>query len=126
MKRILEEPEPEFNTNSVPNTKPKQETIDNLNKLNTLDIRMIGATPLVWLAKKPKYTIFTITMADIKKALALKKHTDPATKVLVDYYKYLNIFLWKEANKLAEHQLYNHKIVLKGKQPRFRPLYRMS
>ncbi|OCK95844.1 uncharacterized protein K441DRAFT_553949, partial [Cenococcum geophilum 1.58] len=32
----------------------------------------------------------------------------------------------KEANKLPEYQLYNYKIVLKeGKQPRFRPLYRM-
>ena len=66
-------------------------------------------------------------MADIKKVLVLKKYTDPAIKVLVYYYKHLDIFSWKKANKLAEHQLYNHKIVLKkGKQPRFRPLYRMS
>ena len=42
-------------------------------------------------------------MADIKKALVLKKHTDPAMKVLVCYYKHLNIFSRKEANKLAEH-----------------------
>ena len=66
-------------------------------------------------------------MADIKKALILKKHTNPAIKVLVCYYKYLNIFLWKEAKKLAEHQLYDYKIVLKkGKQPKFGPLYRIS
>ena len=66
-------------------------------------------------------------MADIKKALVLKNHIDSAIKVLVYYYKYLNIFLWKEADKLAEYQLYNHKIILKkGKQPRFRPLYKMS
>ena len=32
-------------------------------------------------------------MADIKKALALKKHTNPATKVLVEYHKYLDVFL---------------------------------
>jgi len=32
-------------------------------------------------------------MANIKKALALKKHTNPATKVLVKYHKYLDIFL---------------------------------
>jgi hypothetical protein len=32
-------------------------------------------------------------MADIKKALALKKHTNPVIKVLVEYYKYLDIFL---------------------------------
>ena len=70
--------------------------------------------------------IFVITVADIKKALVLKKHTDPAIKVLVCYYKHLNIFSQKEANKLAEHQLYNHKIILKeGKQPKFRPLYKI-
>jgi len=37
--------------------------------------------------------IFTITIADIKKALALKKHTNPATKVPVEYYDYLDVFL---------------------------------
>ena len=66
-------------------------------------------------------------MADIKKALILKKRTNPTTKVPVEHYKYLNTFSRKEANKLAEHQLYDHKIILKeGKQPRFRPLYRIS
>ena len=70
-----------------------QETIDNLNKLNTLDIYIIGATPLARLARKPKHTIFAITMANIKKALAPKKHTNPTMKVLVEYYKYLDIFL---------------------------------
>ena len=67
--------------------------MDNLSKLNTLNIHIIGATPLVQLVKKPKYTIFTVTIADIKKALALKKYTDPAIKVLVYHYKHLNIFL---------------------------------
>ena len=47
--------------------------------------------------------IFTIIIADIKKALVLKKYTNPAMKVLVDYYKYLNIFLRKEADKLVEY-----------------------
>ena len=32
-------------------------------------------------------------MADIKKALAPKKHTNPATKVLVEYYNLLDVFL---------------------------------
>ena len=67
--------------------------MDNPNKPNTLDIYIIGATPLARLARKPEYIIFTIIIADIKKALALKKHTNPATKVLVEYYKYLDIFL---------------------------------
>ena len=71
--------------------------------------------------------IFTVTMADIKKALVLKKYTDPAIKVLVYYHKHLDIFSRKKANKLAEHQLYNHKIVFKEeKQPGFRPLYKIS
>ena len=60
--------------------------------------------------------IFTVIIADIKKALVLKKHTNPAIKVLVYYYKYLNIFLRKEANKLAEYRLYNHKIILKERK----------
>jgi hypothetical protein len=32
-------------------------------------------------------------MADIKKALVLKSILTPAIKVLVEYYKYLDIFL---------------------------------
>jgi len=42
-------------------------------------------------------------MADIKKALALKKYINPAIKVLVCYYNNLEVFLWKEADKLAEY-----------------------
>ena len=52
-------------------------------------------------------------MANIKKALVLKKYINPAIKVLVYYYKYLNIFSRKEVNKLAEYWLYNYKIILK-------------
>ena len=71
--------------------------------------------------------IFAVIIADIDKALVLKKYTNLAAKVLLEYYKYLIIFLQKKANKLAECQLYNHKIIIKeGKYPRFRPLYRMS
>ena len=47
--------------------------------------------------------IFAVIIANIKKALVLKKHTNPAIKVLVCYYKYLNIFSQKKANKLAEY-----------------------
>jgi hypothetical protein len=46
--------------------------MDDLSGLNTLDIYIIRATPLAKLAKKPKYTIFTIIIANIKKALVLK------------------------------------------------------
>ena len=67
--------------------------MDNLNKPSTLDVYIIRATPLARLARKPKYTIFAVIIADIKKALVLKRHTDPAIKVLVEYYKYLDVFL---------------------------------
>ena len=101
--------------------------MNNLNKLNTLDIYIIRATLLARLAKKPEYMIFTVTIADIKKALVLKKYTNPAIKVLIEYYNLLDVFLQKEANKLLERQLYNYKIVIKeGKYPRFGPLYRIS
>jgi len=71
--------------------------------------------------------IFAVTIANIKKALALKKYTNPATKVLVCHYNNLEVFSRKEANKLVEYQPYDHKIVLKeGKQPGFGPLYRIS
>ena len=42
-------------------------------------------------------------MADIDKALILKRHTNFAAKVLLEYYKYLIIFLQKKANKLVEY-----------------------
>ena len=64
-----------------------------LNKLNTLDIYIIRATPLAWLARKPKYIIFAVIIADIKKVLVLKRYTNPTIKVLVEYYKYLDVFL---------------------------------
>ena len=67
--------------------------MDDPNKPNILDVYIIGATPLAQLARKPEYTIFTVIIANIKKALVLKKHTNPAIKVLVEYYKYLDIFL---------------------------------
>ena len=66
-------------------------------------------------------------MADIDKALVLKKHTDFAAKVLLEHYKYLIAFLQKKADKLVEHQLYNYKIIIeKGKYFGFRPLYKIS
>ena len=37
--------------------------------------------------------IFAIIIANIKKALILKKHTNPVIKILVYYHKYLDTFL---------------------------------
>ena len=66
-------------------------------------------------------------MADINKALVLKKYTNPAIKVLLEYHKHLITFSRKKADKLVERQLYDYKIIIKeGKYSGFRPLYRMS
>ena len=61
---------------------------------------------------------FAVTIANIKKALVLKKYTNPTAKVLLKYYKHLIVFSRKEVNKLAERQPYNYKIIIKeGKHP---------
>jgi hypothetical protein len=66
-------------------------------------------------------------MANINKALVLKKYTNPAAKVLLEYYKHLIAFLWKEANKLVKCWPYNYKIVIEErKYLKFKPLYRIS
>ena len=71
--------------------------------------------------------IFVIILSNIDKALVLKKYTNLAAKVLLEYYKYLITFLWKETNKLLKRRPYNYKIVIREeKYSRFRPLYRMS
>ena len=46
-----------------------------------MDIYAIGAIPLTRLARKPGHEIFAVTIADIEKALTLKKYTDPRTKL---------------------------------------------
>ena len=58
-----------------------------------LDICIIRATLLTRLARKPEYIIFAVIMANIKKALVPKKHMDLTIKVLVEYHKYLDVFL---------------------------------
>ena len=71
--------------------------------------------------------IFAVIIADINKALVLKKYTNFAVKVPLEYYKYLIAFSRKKANKLVERRLYNYKIIIKeGKYPGFGPLYKMS
>jgi len=48
MKRILEELEPKFDTEpEAEEEEPIQETVDNLSSLNTIDICIIRAAPLV-------------------------------------------------------------------------------
>jgi hypothetical protein len=68
-----------------------------------------------------------VTISDIDKALAEKKHTNPATKLPPKYYDLLEVFSREDSNKLPERRAYDYKIKLKdGKQHGFGPLYSMS
>ena len=50
--------------------------------------------------KDPTIEIFAASIADINKALAVKAKIDPRTKLLKQYWKFLNLFDTKEAEKL--------------------------
>jgi len=104
IKKIFKEPEPESDTK--PETEKEkliQKTVDDLSSLNTINIYIIGTAPLAQLARKHRHKIFAITIANIKKALALKKHTDFVIKVPACYYEDLVVFLQKETDKLVEY-----------------------
>jgi len=66
-------------------------------------------------------------MTNIKKTLKSKKYTNLFKKVLKKYHEFLDIFSWKEADKLSEYYLYNHKIKLEfEKQLLFESIYKIS
>ena len=67
--------------------------MEDLSLFNTINICIIRATLLVQLIRKYRYKIFAITIANIKKASVLKQYTDFTIKVLIEYYKYLKLFL---------------------------------
>ena len=63
----------------------------------------------------------------LKFNLKLKKYTNLFKKVLKKYHKFLDVFCWKEADKLLEHYLYDYKIELEfGKQLLFKSIYKIS
>jgi hypothetical protein len=117
-------PKPEPDRTSDPDLEAGVEEPDQPTKL---DICLIGATPLARLARRHGHELFAITAADIEKALAPKKHTDPVTKVPAEYHQYLEVFSQPASDQLPGHRSYDHKIVLeKGKEPPYGPLYGMS
>ena len=73
-------------------------------------------------------------MADINKALQVKKRIDPAVKLPVHYHNYLPVFDYKESEKLPPHRgpAADHSIELEkgsdGEEPAvpWGPLYNMS
>ena len=92
-----------------------------------LNICQIELALFVSLIKKSGYKLFTVLITNIKKILKLKKYTNSVKKVSKKYYKFLDIFSQKKANKLSKHHLYNYKIKLEfEKQLLFKSIYEMS
>jgi hypothetical protein len=92
-----------------------------------MDICHIGSAPFMTLARRPEHEIFAVSISDIDKALTPKAHTDPKTKVPLEYHDLIHVFSRSEADKLPIRRSYDHQIKLEsGKQPGFGPLYGMS
>ena len=97
------------------------------NHERSMDICLIGSAPFMTLARRPEHEIFAVSIADIDKALTPKAHTDPKTKVPLEYHDLLHVFSRSESDKLPIRRPYDHQIKLEsGKQPGFGPLYGMS
>ena len=60
--------------------------------------------------------VFAILLRDIEKSLELKKHFDPAVKLLKKYHQFLDIFSTQEADTLPVHWSYDHKILLEDEK----------
>jgi hypothetical protein len=100
---------------------------DSLKSQPKLDIYCIGAAPFMSLARKRGYKICAVSIANINKALAVKKHTDPLTKVPPEYHDLIDVFSRENSDKLPVRRPYDHKIeLIKDKQHGFGLLYGMS
>jgi transposase InsO family protein len=96
----------------------------------------ISAVAFNWLTshrKRKKGTeVFTASMADIEKALKVRKHTDPKVKLPAHYHTYLDVFDRQAADVLPPFRPgVDHRIELEatdGKKPElpWGPLYNMS
>jgi hypothetical protein len=68
------------------------------------------------LARRRGYEICAVSIADINKALAVKKHTNLLTKVPPKYHDLIDVFSRENSNKLPVRRLYDYKIkLIKGK-----------
>jgi hypothetical protein len=73
-----------------------------INKTILSEIIQISATSFNILAKrnkKWKYKVFAASIADIRKALAVKKKINPRTKLLERFHKYLFVFNYQTTDK---------------------------
>ena len=71
--------------------------------------------------------IFSISISNIEKALALKSTTNLAKKLLAEYHDFLNLFTRANSDILPPHRLYDYKIpLMEEKTPPWGFLYNMS
>ncbi len=80
--------------------------------LPSLEAYAIAAAPFLSLAQEKNTQVFSVSIKDIEKALALKIEIDPATVLPSKYHKFLDICSYAEAQKLPEHHIYDPKITL--------------
>ena len=108
-----------------------------LPKLDILQVCAATMSLMIRRTSRTKYKntwqCFAVTMKDIQKALAPKKHTDPRTKLPLEYREYLELFEPKNATTLPPHRGpgIDHDIELvrkDGKEPEvpWGPLYNMT
>ena len=106
-------------------------------RARTLDCKQVSAASYHLLVKgkqRRRVEAFAVSMADIEKALSVKKHTDPGTKLPSVYKPWLSVFDRKEAERLPPFRGsgVDHKIeITKDKDGRSQevpwgPLYGMS
>jgi hypothetical protein len=113
--------------NSVPEKFLPIGIADPVPKFKPLDLCIIGAAPFSMLAKRDGVEVYAISIRDIEKALSLKEHIDPATKLPLEYHDLLDVFSKTDANTLPPRRPYDHKISLQpGEIPGYGPLYGMS
>jgi hypothetical protein len=79
-----------------------------------LDVHAVSAESFRMLLMKQKQNqVFLVSMVNIDKALHVKEHTNPHTKLPEHYYQYLDIFDQKAADQLPPYWLgADHKIKL--------------
>ena len=99
--------------------------------------RLVNAAAFLMHTQKRRHnkaTVFAVSIADINKALQVKRRTDPKEKLPNwIYQRFAKLFDYKEADKLPPHRPgIDHKIELEkgpdGKTPEapWGPLYNMS
>ncbi|OJD23761.1 hypothetical protein ACJ73_04879, partial [Blastomyces percursus] len=96
-------------------------------------ISQMSAVAFATLKRKKGTHVFAASLADIEKALRVKKHVDPKTKLPEHYHEFLDVFDRKIADSLSplrgpgiDHGIELEKINGKEAQPPWGALYNMT